>query len=557
MRTSLCLCPLVFLGAVHFAAAEPPTTSVPEPELGYAETLLKEKGIAIDGPALVAFFKARTLTPAEQNRLAAAVRNLGDDMFDVREQASRDLTQAGRLALTYLKEGLKLKDPEVVCRARICIEQITSVPEGALVPAAAQVIAARKPDGATEALLGCLPWLEDDSLHEAVFQALARTGLKDGTAAPAITEAARDSEPARRAAAAFVLGRGDVAARRAVTALLADADARVRFHAAAALLRAGDKAAVPPLFALLADAAPLVAWQTEDLLCRLAGDKAPAASVGAGAEAERRKARDAWEAWWKDNGDKIDLAKVNLEDAYQTGVVIAELDGRVWEVGPDQSARWSFGNANRPIDARLLPGGRVLVAEHGSNRVTERDRKGNILWEYPCRSQPVVCQRLPGGNTFIATYQEVLEVKPDKTVLYSHKARNGMIYHAEKMRDGRIVYITSGNTVFEIDTDGKELKTLNTAAFGNTSGWASVEKQPSGNYLIALYSNNKVVEVDAAGKVIWQCTAQNPGHATRLRNGNTLVANIEGKTVIEYDATGKTQVWTVKAPGRPFHAWRR
>ncbi len=248
---------------------------------------------------------------------------------------------------------------------------------------------------------------------------------------------------------------------------------------------------------------------------------------------------------------------MNLDDSFQSGVVIAELEGRVWEAGPDGSARWSFNGANRPIDARSLPGGRVLVAEHGANRVTERDRKGNILWQHTLASQPVVCQRLPNGNTFIATYQELLEVKPDKTVVYSHKAKNGMIYHAEKMRDGRFVYVTSGNTVFELDADGKEVKTINTAAFGNTSGWSSVEKLPSGNYLIALYSNNKVVEVDGAGKVVWQCTAKNPGHAMRLRNGNTLVANVEGRTVVEYDASGKNEVWNVKAPGRPFHAWRR
>jgi outer membrane protein assembly factor BamB len=131
-----------------------------------------------------------------------------------------------------------------------------------------------------------------------------------------------------------------------------------------------------------------------------------------------------------------------------------------------------------------------------------------------------------------------------------------MIYHAEKLRDGRFVYVTSGNTVFELEADGKVARQLNLGAIGNTSGWSSVERLPGGNYLVALYSNNKVVEVDAAGKVLWECKAANPGHATRLRNGNTLVANIEGRTVVEYDRAGK-EVWSVKAPGRPFHAWRR
>jgi hypothetical protein len=83
-----------------------------------------------------------------------------------------------------------------------------------------------------------------------------------------------------------------------------------------------------------------------------------------------------------------------------------------------------------------------------------------------------------------------------------------------------------------------------------------VERLPSGNYLVALYSSQKVAELDPSGKEVWHVKAANPGHATRLRNGNTLVSNIEGRTVVEYDRSGK-EVWSIKAPGRPFHAWRR
>ena len=42
---------------------------------------------------------------------------------------------------------------------------------------------------------------------------------------------------------------------------------------------------MPPLFALLSDAPVALAWQSEDLLCRLAGEKSPTASVGPGTDA--------------------------------------------------------------------------------------------------------------------------------------------------------------------------------------------------------------------------------------------------------------------------------
>ncbi len=272
--------------------------------------------------------------------------------------------------------------------------------------------------------------------------------------------------------------------------------------------------------------------------------------------AERRKARDTWEAWWKEHGDKVDASMVNLDDAVSNGTLIAELGGKVWESGPDKKPRWEFNVAASPIDARSLPGGRVLIAEHGGQRVTERDRKGNILWEHRVAGNPVAVQRLPNGNTFIATYQELTEVTPDQKVLYSHKTLNGMIYHAEKLRDGRFIYVTSGNMVYELDATGKQIKAVNVGAIGNTAGWASVERLVNGNYLVALYSNNLVVEVDGEGKKVWSITSPNPGHATRLRNGNTLVANIEGRSVIEFNRDGK-EVWKVDSPGRPFHAWRR
>jgi hypothetical protein len=557
MRTLLSSSTALLLSLALFVRAEPdkPVTE-PDLDLTYAEKTLKDANIPADGPGLTAFFKSRTLSPNDQNRLAAAVRKLGDETYEVREKGSTDLVAAGRLALAYLQPALKDPDLEIACRARRCIEEIKRGDESTLVTAAALMIAAKRPEGATEVLLGCLPWLDDEFLHEAVFQALTRTAFRDGKPDPALTSAARDKEPSRRAAAAFVLGRGDAMSRRAVTPLLADPDARVRFHAAAVLVRVNHPGAVQPLFALLTEAPPAVAWRAEDLLCRLAGGTAPLVSIGAGVDAERRKARDAWEAWWKDNGDKIDLTKVDLDEALQRTTVIAELEGRVWEAGPDGTPRWEFKNASRPIDARFLPGGRVLIAEHGANRVTERDHKGTILWEQVLTSQPVICQRLPNGNTFIATYQALMEVQPDKTVVYTHPTRNGMIYHAEKLRDGRFVYVTSGNTIIELDAEGKETRRISTTSAGTTTGWASVERLVNGNFLVALYSNNKVVELDGAGKVIWECKASNPGHATRLRNGNTLVANIEGRSVVEYDHGGKA-VSSITAPGRPFHAWRR
>src|SRR5262249_12447334 len=121
MRTPLFL-GLTLLFAAALLAAEPTKPAEPDPELVYADRVLKDANVAADGPALVAFFKARTLTPADQQRLTAAVRKLGDDDYQVREKATAELVAAGRLAFAYLRPALMSTDAEVASRARRCIE---------------------------------------------------------------------------------------------------------------------------------------------------------------------------------------------------------------------------------------------------------------------------------------------------------------------------------------------------------------------------------------------------------------------------------------------------
>jgi hypothetical protein len=538
--------------------AEAPKASEKDAEVALEERLLREAGVGTDGPGLLAFFRSRTVSAADRERLKQAVRELGDDQFEVRERASNDLVRASRFALRMLRPVLEDPDLERARRAERCIEDIERTPSTALLTAAAHLASLRRPDGVTEAMLGCLPWVEDEGAEETLFRALAVTAVSRDHVDPALVAAGSDGEALRRAAAAHVLGRAGLEYRRQAVALLADADVRVRFQAACSLLRSGDRSAVPVLMAHLTDAPVNLAWQAEDLLCRVAGEQQPAVSAGAWDEASRRKNRAAWEAWWKQQERRVDLTRLNLDDVYLGLNVVAELDGagrggsRIWECGPDGKARWEISNVSRAIDAHLLPGGRVLVAEHGHSRVTERDRDGKVLWEQRVENQPVSCQRLPNGNTFIVTYNELLEVTPANAVVFSSK-RPGMIYHGQKLRNGNMVYVQSNNQLVEVDPRGNELKTV---SVGNTGGWASVEKEPSGTYLVALYSGRKVVEVDDRGKVLWECSVESPGHATRLRNGNVLVASIEGRKVMEINRAG-TVVWQQATQGRPFHVYRR
>ena len=54
----------------------------------------------------------------------------------------------------------------------------------------------------------------------------------------------------------------------------------------------------------------------------------------------------------------------------------------------------------------------MLIAERNSNRVTERDQTGKILWQHQSEAGAIAADRLPNGNTLITTWNQILEVTP-------------------------------------------------------------------------------------------------------------------------------------------------
>jgi len=172
---SLLLTLVVAIGVTPHVLPQPP----PEPD----EQFLKAVGIAADTPTLLDFFRRRTLKNAEP-------------MPRIEPAVERDATAA-----------------------------------------AARLLAVRQSAGAVEALLAFLPRVEDVWLEEELLTSLGRLAVHQGTPDAGLLAALKDPQPARRAAAVYVLGRRASAAQRAqVRAFVEDADPRVRTRAAEGLL---------------------------------------------------------------------------------------------------------------------------------------------------------------------------------------------------------------------------------------------------------------------------------------------------------------------------------
>lgn len=521
------------------------------------EAFLVKAQVGADGPGLLAYFRRQTLTEADRQHLRDLIRQLGDNSFGLREQASKKLAAFGAPAIPFLRVALSDGDLEISRRAGYCLEEIERGPGPALPMAAARRLAKVKPDGAVVTLLNYLPYVDDETVEEEVLEGLMKLSQNQAKLPPELHNDLKNQEVARRSAAAYVLGGvGKEDLRGEIRKLLTDPSPKVRLRAAQGLLLAKDKEAVPALIALLIESAPSLRWQAEEALFRIAGEQAPAVATTGSEKEGFQKARDAWTTWWRDNNAKVDLTKLGTEPRLLGLTLVAELDtNKVWETGPDGKLRWKMEQLQGPIDAQILPGNRVLIAENHGQRVTERDMQGKVLWEKRIPNQnPIACRRLPNGNTFIATYNTVLEVNREgKEVFQNNLGQNIYIYGATRLRNGHVVCISNQEGILELDANLKEVRRIRLNTQG---GWCGVEALPGGRYLVALTARNLVMEVDATGKSVWECSVPSACSAVRLPSGNTLVACMNHRKIVEVNRAGKT-VWEQRTDGRPFRAYRR
>ncbi len=514
------------------------------------EKVVKEAGVGVDGPALLAYFRERSRAGADVQRMEALVRQLGDVRFEARESAMKALLARGAAAAPLLREARRDPDAEIARRAALCLEQLEAGPGPALPMAAARLVARRAPAGAAEALLGFLPFADDPSVEEEVLQALVAVSRPAGEE-KAWREALADARPVVRAAAAQVLGaRGTAEQRATVRPLLRDRAPQVRYRAAEGLLAAREREAVPVLIGLLEEAPADVALQAEGLLYHLAGDKAPRVSVLDTGSGARRKCREAWTAWWAGPGADVDLAQAADRERFLGLTLGIEYNtGRVWECGPDGSVRWEFNHLQGPMDAQFLPGGRVLVAESNNHTVSERDLKGNIHWQRILDSEPTGCQRLPNGNTFVSTFTSVRELTRDGKEVYNFKLPGGS-NAIRKHKNGHIVCAID-RVILELDVAGRKVRSVPLPEPGSYVG---IEDLPGDRFLLADSDNGQVLEVDAAGKVLWKATVAGATGVCRVPGGNTLVAT--DHRVVELNREGKT-VWEKETPGYARRVHRR
>jgi HEAT repeat protein/outer membrane protein assembly factor BamB len=539
--------------------------------------VVKQNGLKGDGPDILEYFRKKTLTQPDPKEIAALVRQLGDEDFPVREKAFKGLANLGAAAFTGLKDWETANplpknpmdnDPSLETRKRVAELKlrIDTKAEPTLQAAAARVLAKLKTEGTADGLMAFLPFASDPTVVDEICKTLGAVAVRNGKVEPILLKSLQDPIAVKRGAAGEALARAGVKEQYPnVKKLFADKDLSVRLRVCMAMMTSQDPALVPVMIDLLAELTPNQLWPIEEALIRLAGEKAP--NVGLGNDAASRKAcRDAWSKWYDANAKTIDLAKLSEASVYLGYTLVVQHNNRIGagggnnaeilELDKDKNVRWKFtipGGQNAAVDAQVIPGNRVLVAEFQFAKVTERDLKGEVKWEYNCGGNPFTVQRLPNGNTFIGMQGRLIEIDRNKNEVWSYQRPNFDIFRARKLPNGEVAFATN-TQFFRMDPKTQKIN----SSFNITPlqlVFGAMDVLPNGNVLLGHWQQNRVNEYDKTGAQVNNVQFAWANSVVRLPNGNNLVSSYNQRRVAEFK--GNQSVWEYQAEGIVFVSRRR
>ena len=212
--------------------------------------------------------------------------------------------------------------------------------------------------------------------------------------------------------------------------------------------------------------------------------------------------------------------------------VLAQDKGHVAIVGPGGKVEWEVPCKYNSHDIARLPNGNLLL-HTGPATVTEMTPEKEVVWSYTAKPK--------------AGYDGRVEV-----------------HSFQRLADGNTMVAESGNRrIVEVDADGKIVKEvpLKVDHPHPHRDTRMARKLATGNYLVCHEADGCVREYDSSGKVVWEyaldlngrprADGHGPeGHGTevfgavRLPNGNTLIAGGNNNRVIEVDGAGKV-VWSI------------
>ncbi len=470
----------------------------------YYIQLLEKHGIQPSADSLSNYLDSLHPNAETREKVEQLVRQLGDDDFAVREDATRKLLRMPIASRTTLVDAATGGDPEIRWRARSILEQASKQSEQ-IYYAIAFLVKDHKIPGLIGHILSAIPYFDKPHLQHVAHRALKSIATEKDV--PTLRAGLSSKSYAVRIAAIVTIEsvalKNELGndTKNLIKSLLPDQDQRVRLAAARAIANFGDR----NCFAVLLD---LI--ESDDVAIR-----SQSISILHGVTRKR-------------------FGFIAYDDPKKRKLSIARW--RAWVEGEGRTAKLHY-----PLDETPPFRGHVLVCNYSGNLVTEYDGNGNEIWKKEKLDQPWGVQVLPNNHRLVAacTGKYVVEFDANGNEVWRKKDLPSHPLSVQRLDNGNTLVATaSANKVIEIAPNGEIAWELNLVGF-----MADADRLPNGLTLVTNYSRGEVAEVDRKGEIVWRIGGfKNPRSAQRLDNGNTLVCDHGHNRVVECDRDGKV-VW--------------
>ncbi len=224
----------------------------------------------------------------------------------------------------------------------------------------------------------------------------------------------------------------------------------------------------------------------------------------------------------------------------------------------------------------LMTGVRSVGADEPKEKITHSflatggetfllDGDGKTVWHYPQGSRDGWV--LPSGNILLALGKSkdypggaAVEVTRENKVVFEFKGTQSEVNTVQALDNGNVLLTEAGAKPRLLEVDRKGKIVVEVALTAQTKDHhlqtRMARKLANGNYLVPQLLDQVVREYTPEGKIVWEAkTPHWPFTAIRLDDGHTLIGCTLGNLVIEVDAAGKT-VWQLTnddLPGKPLN----
>ena len=202
-----------------------------------------------------------------------------------------------------------------------------------------------------------------------------------------------------------------------------------------------------------------------------------------------------------------------------------------------------------------------LCSDSAGNKVAVVSAEGKIEWEYGCKS-PRDVWALPNGNFLIAFISGAVELTRAKQIVWEYKAdAKSEVHSCQPLPNGRVLIVECGSSrLVEVDRAGKVSKEIKLtpppARIKLHTQFRGARKTTAGHYFVSRTGEKEIEELDGDGKSLRRIPVPGDVHEVlQLPDGHLLVALGDGHKVMEFDAAMKV-VWELNEPDVPGHPLR-